>query len=100
PRPPRSTLFPYTTLFRSLAPLVGGQFRPVQLEAAHHPVGYPEHRVDRGERVLEHHRHVAPVAQHVPAAAHARQRLALEVDLAGGDRKSTRLNSSHVKISY
>src|SRR5690606_41045228 len=59
-RPPRSTLFPYTTLFRS----VQHGLRQVQ--------GRPRPR--RG----------AP-----PPGA--RQR---------GDRKSTRLNSSHVKISY
>src|SRR5207249_9045044 len=54
-RPPRSTLFPYTTLFRSQDPLRRGGARRTH-----------------GDR----HRH--------------RQ----------GDRKSTRLNSSHVSISY
>src|SRR5690606_40910732 len=56
-RPPRSTLFPYTTLFRSIGDLRGGGhgLRPWN----------PAGRAD-------------------PA----------------GDRKSTRLNSSHVKISY
>src|SRR5471032_3482094 len=52
-RPPRSTLFPYTTLFRSRAVSIPGK--------AH------------------------------PADDHPR---------AGGDRKSTRLNSSHITISY
>src|SRR5215510_16107294 len=52
-RPPRSTLFPYTTLFRSRA----------------RPPGFRQHR-PRYERA------------------------------AGRDRKSTRLNSSHVAISY
>src|SRR3712207_8730184 len=74
-RPPRSTLFPYTTLFRSVAhrrdPLVGA-------EDERAAVGDPQHlRVDR-ERV-----HVAAV-----------------LDLARLDRKSTRLNSSHANISY
>src|SRR5256885_8799882 len=69
-RPPRSTLFPYTTLFRSL-----DEFSP-------------DSRSDRGlagppdvatshQRTLGHH--------HPPSA---------------GDRKSTRLNSSHLVISY
>src|SRR5271165_1414580 len=55
-RPPRSTLFPYTTLFRSLF--------PARLAAAQHKL------------------------------------LASGAVGVGQDRKSTRLNSSHVKISY
>src|SRR5690349_23769043 len=63
-RPPRSTLFPYTTLFRSVA-------------------------VRCAERPVKHGawRHGAPLAQQ-PLAQHQL------------DRKSTRLNSSHVEISY
>src|SRR3712207_6886635 len=77
-RPPRSTLFPYTTLFRS--PLARHRRRDV----AHLPGGEPlppRHRRDhdRGERDLP------PL--HPPAQG-------------GGDRKSTRLNSSHANISY
>src|SRR5690349_22616420 len=68
-RPPRSTLFPYTTLFRS----VGGLFEVV--EAAE------ESQVVAG-RLLVLLRH---------QIRDRRQR---------GDRKSTRLNSSHVEISY
>src|SRR5256885_11304098 len=59
-RPPRSTLFPYTTLFRSMiatALAVAAALRPVT-------------------------------------------RLAKEVRERGADRKSTRLNSSHLVISY
>src|SRR2546426_9164122 len=68
-RPPRSTLFPYTTLFRSLR------------EGAAHLV-----RGTHGHRGLVHDH---PVLGHVPA------------DVARGrDRKSTRLNSSHLVISY
>src|SRR5437660_8530682 len=68
PRPPRSTLFPYTTLFRS------GRV------------------ADRGPATGDGEpRHVAP-------RAHARVRQ--EREHALGDRKSTRLNSSHVAISY
>src|SRR5690349_23811016 len=74
-RPPRSTLFPYTTLFRShrgrragllgqVVPPAGAQDQLVQL-----------------------------LAQLVHALAHR------EVE-AQRDRKSTRLNSSHVEISY
>src|SRR3712207_7839714 len=75
-RPPRSTLFPYTTLFRSapVAPAVGGQRL---LDDP--PDG--EHRVQGRVGVLEDRLH---------ALAERRQL----------DRKSTRLNSSHANISY
>src|SRR3712207_7008610 len=79
-RPPRSTLFPYTTLFRSGqdAP-TGGSHRVAQRDARAVDVGPLEVRV--GE---------APLAGH-------RQHLAGEGLV---DRKSTRLNSSHANISY
>src|SRR5256885_7329866 len=69
-RPPRSTLFPYTTLFRSL----------VRLR-------------------MQEHRELAPHRQ----VTGALQLLRLCPDhhpVAGADRKSTRLNSSHLVISY
>src|SRR5207249_8372696 len=58
-RPPRSTLFPYTTLFRSNVVLVVAHLGGT--------LPYLAHRIDLGQI---------------------------------GDRKSTRLNSSHVSISY
>src|SRR2546426_5028926 len=61
-RPPRSTLFPYTTLFRSENPLLWGSIRLRRL-----------------------------AGQSPPDEADSRQR---------PDRKSTRLNSSHLVISY
>src|SRR3989454_8419867 len=68
-RPPRSTLFPYTTLFRSIKRFMGRRFDEVTEEMKMVP-----YKVEReGD-------HVAVVAQ--------------------GDRKSTRLNSSHLVISY
>src|SRR3712207_7330566 len=69
-RPPRSTLFPYTTLFRS------GDHLRRELVA-----------VD-----------VGIVAQHA-GSGHA-QRVVLGDAVGVGDRKSTRLNSSHANISY
>src|SRR3712207_8928209 len=79
-RPPRSTLFPYTTLFRSLgAGLLRG--------AGHHA-----RALAAGARPVQGLRRDAEV-QHVPVAAH-------DGDRAAGDRKSTRLNSSHANISY
>src|SRR3989442_3044903 len=59
-RPPRSTLFPYTTLFRSLAAVEHGLYLLDRLAEAHHEADLRLHP----------------------------------------DRKSTRLNSSHVRISY
>src|SRR2546430_10964300 len=78
-RPPRSTLFPYTTLFRSL--LCRAAFE--RHDAAHEVrsvEGEPE-RDGRAERMGEH--------EHRPGAERVDQ-----------DRKSTRLNSSHSQISY
>src|SRR3712207_7637993 len=73
-RPPRSTLFPYTTLFRSAVRLA---------RVDEPPVGGPHQRRQR----------VAPEAGQVGAGGEHRH---------GGerDRKSTRLNSSHANISY
>src|SRR5256885_9112570 len=68
-RPPRSTLFPYTTLFRS----------PELVEVA---PAQPEH---------------APLRLGV---RRERRRPAQAVAPGGEDRKSTRLNSSHLVISY
>src|SRR2546427_9586763 len=73
-RPPRSTLFPYTTLFRS----VPGPGRMV----GHLPASGP---------ARPHYRQ---------ARAPGSPRLRNEGEEGGGDRKSTRLNSSHSQISY
>src|SRR2546429_7376353 len=82
-RPPRSTLFPYTTLFRS--PHRGGRRAPggVLLRPAV-PV-LPPRRL--GVRVRR--RHARPADRGGRRLGPARQ-----------DRKSTRLNSSHGYISY
>src|SRR5206468_10918046 len=71
PRPPRSTLFPYTTLFRS----------------EHAPVA-PSETVRCGR--AEKSRGRAPDAGQLPA----------HQGVLDQDRKSTRLNSSHDQISY
>src|SRR3712207_7132962 len=76
-RPPRSTLFPYTTLFRShQAPLQRPQLPPDLVPPV--PRGTFEDRVDLVGRC------------DVPARGEGFL----------GDRKSTRLNSSHANISY
>src|SRR2546430_7039599 len=79
-RPPRSTLFPYTTLFRS-----------------HRAAQAREHRrPDVGRRCAGRHH---PAAQRAPQGG----RLAMIIYKSPAeieDRKSTRLNSSHSQISY
>src|SRR3712207_7045529 len=74
-RPPRSTLFPYTTLFRSPGGRVVGQRQVV--------VAHVVAAVARG-------REVGVTAGGAPVF----------VPRGEGDRKSTRLNSSHANISY
>src|SRR3712207_9197372 len=97
-RPPRSTLFPYTTLFRSrpgrgarpeLEPdSVGDRSRDLVLQRQR--VAYvtleavgPDVLIIRGPDELRRHAH-----------------LIAEADHRALDRKSTRLNSSHANISY
>src|SRR3712207_7169259 len=96
-RPPRSTLFPYTTLFRSLGedplgPAVVGRVRGD--DAAPGIVGQSQ---------------AVQLAAHVGHVGRSRHRgvlAGLHRVLLGGqaegveDRKSTRLNSSHANISY
>src|SRR5256885_8186021 len=86
-RPPRSTLFPYTTLFRSIS----------------HPI----HRIDTvkgGIHRLEFFADPLDVAVDGALADVVVVRVAFAGELAArldmADRKSTRLNSSHLVISY
>src|SRR3712207_8534940 len=72
-RPPRSTLFPYTTLFRS--------------------------HVDVAEAGRGHHEIRWPLPYNL-VAEHVGERALLKQLRPGRDRKSTRLNSSHANISY
>src|SRR3712207_6975801 len=72
-RPPRSTLFPYTTLFRS--------------DQCHLAAGLVDHLVAEHRRAL------------LAAGLRGRPVVGVEDEL-GVDRKSTRLNSSHANISY
>src|SRR3712207_8620664 len=86
-RPPRSTLFPYTTLFRS------DGFRCRHGEP---PV------VPAGEGEPGHHRVLGGVATGGVLGDVVAEpvRGPLPRDPLEGDRKSTRLNSSHANISY
>src|SRR3712207_7679287 len=78
-RPPRSTLFPYTTLFRSFSALCEPGVRD--------PGGHQARFVAEDAGVEDS----ADLAYHVRA---------LERLYPAEDRKSTRLNSSHANISY
>src|SRR3712207_8729456 len=85
-RPPRSTLFPYTTLFRSV-PIGGATARQATRGGA---LPDPERRELPGSGPVQPEVHVVAMGRRV-------------VDLlrtALRDRKSTRLNSSHANISY
>src|SRR5690606_39892619 len=94
PPPPPRTLFPYTTLFRSLAgePDREGA-RPREHRGGGCEIGDAVHRAPfraggpTGNRPARHYR--ARTARPWPRLAGIQR-----------DRKSTRLNSSHVKISY
>src|SRR3712207_7781508 len=91
-RPPRSTLFPYTTLFRS------------QLSDLSHHVGELLAADVRDATqalqlaLLVRQRSITHLHAHFASVATTVARLAAR--LAGVDRKSTRLNSSHANISY
>src|SRR2546427_9403291 len=74
-RPPRSTLFPYTTLFRS-------------------------HRQHAGHTSRISRDDLAPKIGDVPIDSSAPCERSSAVDESVADRKSTRLNSSHSQISY
>src|SRR3712207_7039106 len=83
-RPPRSTLFPYTTLFRSLLLLEQVAYLPEEVDR-NPPVVYLAHQ---GQALLEE---CLGLLQLAGAARHGSEAV---------DRKSTRLNSSHANISY
>src|SRR5262245_63972377 len=76
-RPPRSTLFPYTTLFRSNA---------------------PEHQL-RGREVVDRREERPHLVEAIPKLRR-HDRFGIRAHLRDQDRKSTRLNSSHLGISY
>src|SRR2546426_5613720 len=96
-RPPRSTLFPYTTLFRSpVEDVVPGGAEP---QAVAPVLASVEADQDAGVHVHRGVRIVDPQA--VAAVAQDEQvKDPPQVRVRVGDRKSTRLNSSHLVISY
>src|SRR3712207_7332117 len=88
-RPPRSTLFPYTTLFRSPVDRARGAGDGGTQSRA----GAQEARLVDGVAG-----HQAVLAAQLQPDAHVRGGIGVEEAVV--DRKSTRLNSSHANISY
>src|SRR2546430_13519682 len=86
-RPPRSTLFPYTTLFRSL----DGDLGHVE-----HPLGEVVVRVERAAVHIRGPEQPAVLIQ----LLEGERRRAQRDHLVESDRKSTRLNSSHSQTTY
>src|SRR3712207_7670426 len=86
-RPPRSTLYPYTTLFRSWA--VGGDYDARNEHLRAHQFQYL--RID-------------PISEELLTFAHDHgeyhEPVLVDEVMPHQDRKSTRLNSSHANISY
>src|SRR3712207_7465049 len=82
-RPPRSTLFPYTTLFRSLAELLSREQGK--------PLNGPNARFEVG---------ACAAWLRATAATPLPVETVVDDDETHADRKSTRLNSSHANISY
>src|SRR3712207_8846796 len=86
-RPPRSTLFPYTTLFRSVGDHEVGAVRPLAGQLGEALLA--EGALGSAEALAVVDRDLPPLAVGVPGRV-----------VALADRKSTRLNSSHANISY
>src|SRR5438309_5454669 len=83
--PPRPTLFPYTTLFRSGVPVALGADDPLLF----------------GRRLVRQYEIARDVHGFAPAELAELARMSVRASASSaGDRKSTRLNSSHSSISY
>src|SRR3712207_7635825 len=87
-RPPRSTLFPYTTLFRSLRGIKARPFQELLITFD------PRERVDQ-PGILAHAKLPIELDLHQEGSV-----LDQDGEMLSKDRKSTRLNSSHANISY
>src|SRR5438876_6951049 len=90
-RPPRSTLFPYTTLFRSGAPKMIDA-KSDRIHGPFQPEGYVSVALKKGYRLG-----FQSSSDHI--STHVSYTCVLAEEFTR-DRKSTRLNSSHPSISY
>src|SRR2546430_9685305 len=89
-RPPRSTLFPYTTLFRSFGESVEDHIAFGEIQAVAESAVLAEGAAPAMTGQLQYVRQ-GPIGEGVGGGSG---------NGAGQDRKSTRLNSSHSQISY
>src|SRR5690606_40616604 len=97
-RPPTPPSFPYTTLFRSVIQAIAGDPEGIALGEQHVPEGrHALILVEIGTIAL--HQDLPLLEAHL-ADQSLRAGGHILVELPALDRKSTRLNSSHVKISY
>src|SRR5690606_40826569 len=96
-RPPRYTLFPYTTLFRSIDGC------PELLKRALDNADGAINTGTKATRISQQYIHQYTSLMPMARSTSTRQKprgLASKISIRSPDRKSTRLNSSHVKISY
>src|SRR3712207_7315185 len=86
-RPPRSTLFPYTTLFRSFmfGPILEQTWGPKRFLFYYMVCGIGAGLIQEGVQYIQYATELSRYSQ---------------VNIGTEDRKSTRLNSSHANISY
>src|SRR3712207_9091445 len=97
-RPPRSTLFPYTTLFRSIQPDATGSPHDRASLLTFSELNIEQDMVDAlaSKGILE----PFPIQTQTIPLALTGQDIIGQAKTGTGDRKSTRLNSSHANISY
>src|SRR3989449_3932687 len=100
-RPPRSTLFPYTTLFRSVLDEFARDLTQLARETKLDPVIGREQEIERVIQILARRTKNNPVLIGEPGVGKTAivEGLAQKI-ISHEDRKSTRLNSSHGYISY
>src|SRR3712207_9494876 len=97
-RPPRSTLFPYTTLFRSIDQRnrqiddLIVKINKVHNNSSHKAISKPMAKVEEEQQAR------TSVSENSTPAVETKQ--VVEENVQQPDRKSTRLNSSHANISY
>src|SRR5690606_42085307 len=98
--PPRSTLFPYTTLFRSSKAIAWYHWVRLSPRRPRRCEGDRSSPFFRNEAIAKERRPRTPDNRSVSLWAEGFHRDADTRHQPSSDRKSTRLNSSHVKISY